>query len=83
MPHILIVTQFMTCSVNRLSNDENKYWGEKKKILEVPSYPMYIYRGERWGKEKRHKVGWKESRKERGRLYVGKNLKNHWRAQRK
>lgn len=56
---------------------------KKKKILEVPSYPMYIYRGERWGKEKRHKVGWKESRKERGRLYVGKNLKNHWRAQRK
>lgn len=36
---------------------------------------MYIYRGDRWGKEKRHKVGWKESGKERGRLYVGKEPK--------
>lgn len=38
---------------------------------------MYIYREERWRKEKTY--GWME----RGSLYVGKNLKNHWRAQRK
>lgn len=39
---------------------------------------MYIYREERWGQGK-DTYGWME----RGRLYVGKNLKNHWRAQRK
>lgn len=44
---------------------------------------LYIYRGERVSEEKKHNVGWKESGKQRGRLYAGKNLKNHWRAQRK
>lgn len=71
----------MICTVNRLFRDLNKD-GEKTWLEEVSSCPTYcISIGERdWVRKRGIRLDGKtQERKD----YAGKNLKNHWRAQRK
>lgn len=60
---------------------ESEYWGKMYKITSFKPNELYMYRREK--NEVRKRDASLDGKKS-GRLYVlGKNLKNHWRAQRK